>query len=208
MADRDYWEIEQLQFKRYACCGYSGKAIAAAIALANEHNLKPEDIREIQVFGADINSPFAGVPWHDSPTPHVLAQFCLPYAAASAIRNRRYGPAEIAPARIAEDLEVDALARRTQLCGWDEWEGPRPETRFVMRIHLSDGRKLQSTRASHKRYRFPDDYDRLISKFKHNIEFSGRMKQPRVEELIQAIEAFDSADPVGDFVKQWLGTKK
>jgi hypothetical protein len=38
------------------------------------------------------------------------------YAAASDFKNRCYGPAQIAPDRIADDREVDALARRTRMC--------------------------------------------------------------------------------------------
>ena len=204
MRNYETWQIEQLQFKCYACCGYSGKAIAAAIGLATENRIGPRDIKEIRVFGDGNDSPFAGVPWEDSPHPHVLAQFCLPYAAASAIKNRRYGPDEIAPARIAEDREVDALARRTRLCPWDQWQGPRPKSRFAMQVLLNDGRKLVTTQNMHQRYRWPADQAKLIAKFKNNLAFSGLMEESRVDALIEAIESFDDCGSTADFVREWL----
>jgi 2-methylcitrate dehydratase PrpD len=204
MREYETWQIEQLEFKCYACCGYSGKAIAAAIALATENRIEPQDIKEIRVFGDGNDSPFAGVPWEDSSHPHVLAQFCLPYAAASAIKNRRYGPDEIAPARIAEDREVDALARRTRLCPWDQWQGPRPKSRFAMQVLLDDGRKLETTQNNHRRYRWPKDQDRLIAKFKKNVASSGLMEKSRVDALIEAIEFFDECGSTTGFVREWL----
>ena len=204
MQEYESWQIEQLQFKCYACCGYSGKAIAAAIALAAEHEIGPQDIREIRVFSDENDSPFAGIRWGDSSQPHVLAQFCLPYATASAMKNRRYGPDEIAPARIAEDREVDALARRTRMCAWDEWEGSRPTSRFAMQVLLDDGRKLETTRNMHQRYRWPADQNKLTAKFKNNLVFSGLIDEQRVKRLVEAIEDFDKCVSTAGFVRQWL----
>ena len=59
--------------------------------------------------------------------------------------NRRFGPAEITNQRIAEDKEVDALARRSKLCPWNDWGGPRPGFQAV-RIFLKDGRQLEAWR--------------------------------------------------------------
>ncbi|MFV1965404.1 MAG: MmgE/PrpD family protein [Pirellulaceae bacterium] len=144
MAPRRSWEIERLSYKCYASCGHSGRPIEMATALATEHKLKPEDIREIRLFGDNTRSPFGAVAWSDSDTPHVLAQFCITYAAASAIKNRRYGPAEVAPDQIAKDRDVDALARRTKMCGWSQWEGARPKARAGMQIFLTDGRSTKT----------------------------------------------------------------
>jgi 2-methylcitrate dehydratase PrpD len=204
MREYDTWQIEQLQYKCYACCGYSGKAIAAAIALATENRIEPQDIKEIRVFGDSNDSPFAGVPWEESSHPHVLAQFCLPYAAASAIKNRRYGPDEIAPARIAEDREVDALARRTRLCPWDQWQGPRPKSRFAMQVLLNDGRILETTQNNHRRYRWPKDQDKLVTKFKNNVTFSGQVNERAAEEMVTAIEDLDACKNIRDFIRRYL----
>ncbi len=204
MAARADWQIEQLHYKRYACCGVCVNAIEGAIGLAAEHDVQAEDVREIRVFGDDVRSPFGGVAWGDSPTPYVLAQFCIPYAAASALKNGRYGPAEIAPQRIAEDREVDALARRTRLCDWSEWEGTRPKARTGMQIFLNNGRRLEAAASGHRRFQWPGDYRKIVAKFKRNVAFSGLIDEREADALIAAIENLDALERIAEFIESRL----
>ncbi|QGY45726.1 hypothetical protein GM418_19235 [Maribellus comscasis] len=208
MAEYDTWQIEQLDYKRYACCGYSSKAIKTAIDFSSiRHDIKPEDIKEIRLFGDDINSPFAGVAWEDSPTPQVLAQFCVTYAAASAVKNRRYSPAEISLQRLTQDKEIDSLARRTRICSWDEWTGEPPNAPFAMHFELKDGRKLIQIFESFQRYKWPEDYNDLVIKFKENVMFSGMVDDSEVDELISEIESFEDKKNIRNFINKWLVQK-
>lgn len=204
MFEDDEWQIEQLHYKCYACCGYSDIAIKTAIDLAARYEIKPHQIKSIRLFGDDINSPFAGVLWEDSYTPQVLAQFCVTYATASAIKNKRYGPEEISLQRIALDRDVDSLARRIQICQWEEWNGPKPEASFAMKVYLNDGRTLIQTSESYDRYIWPQDYCSLKKKFKENVRFSGMIKDSRIEELINSIETIESYTNIQNFIKDWL----
>jgi 2-methylcitrate dehydratase PrpD len=204
MGSRDEYEIELLTFKRYACCGASHMAVESALSLANEHDLKPADIDTISIFGVGVNAGMTGVPWRDSKTPHVLAQFCAPYEVASVIKNRRFGPAEITDQRIAQDREVDALARRTKLCHWTDWGGPRPAQQAV-RILLKDGRKLEAWR-ERDQVLHPDanSYDQLVEKFKYNATFSALVDEEQADKLVRAIENLDKCENIGAFVEQLL----
>ena len=204
MAPAEDWQIEQLHYKRYACCGVCVNAIESAIELITRHDLKLDDIKEVRLFGADIHSPFGGVAWSDSETPQVLAQFCVPYAAASAFKNRCYGPAQIASDRIAEDHEVDALARRTRMCEWDEWQGTRPKAATGMQIVLGDGRLLESTGNGHRRFLWPEDREKLVAKFKSNLAFSKLVDPQRADELVVAIENLDACENICDFIEKRL----
>lgn len=204
MAARKQWQIEQLQYKCYACCGVSDRVIRAAAALSTKHDLKPEDIKELRIFGDEVCSPFGGVAWGESATPQVLAQFCIPYAAASAIRNRRYGSAEIAPSRIAEDREVDALARRTRMCEWSQWEGPRPKGHTVVQVLANDGRKLEAMVSGSERFSWPADYPQLLAKFRSNVAQSGRIEETAIGELISAIENLEACASIRAFIEKWL----
>lgn len=204
MGEREGWQIEELHYKCYACCGYSDRAIQAAASLAANHDVKPEDIEEMLIFGDEVHSPFGNAEWGESTTPQVLAQFCIPYAAASAIRNRRYGPAEIAPSRIAEDREVDALARRTRLCDWGQWEGPRPKGRTIVQIFAKDGRKLEASSGGTDRFQWPADYSKLVAKFRDNVTFSRLVEEEAIDDLISAIEDFDASLSVRAFIDKWL----
>jgi len=144
------------------------------------------------------------VPWRDSQNPHVLAQFCAPYEVASVIKNRRFGPAEITNQRIAEDREVDALARRTKLCAWKEWGGPRPGHQAV-RIFLKDGRTLEAWRQQDEVIH-PDanPYDKLVEKFKYNAAFSGLVNEGQAAEIVTAVENLDKCRNIGEFIDKHL----
>jgi len=205
MTKYDNWQIEQLKYKVYACCGHSGRAIRTAINLSKKYNIRPKEIKEMRLFGTGTDSPFAAVPWYDHPYPQVLAQFCMTYAAASAIKNLRYGAEEISPSRIANDLEVDSLARRTRICdGWSEWKGSRPEELFAIEIDLIDGRTLKGTLNNYERYRWPDDYDQIKLKFKRNIDFSEILNNSKTGELISEIEGLDNYKNIKEFIRKWL----
>ncbi len=198
MALRSTWAVEELHYKRFACCGVSDPAVAAAIALADEHHLVPEQIERIHISGPCVTSPFGAVPWGDHPTPQVLAQFCVPYAVASAIHNRCFGPAEIAPDRIAQDADLSDLARRTYLVTG------KGEGGTTVRLFLQDGRELHRTQADSPRYLSPRDDVALIAKFRDNARISGLRDTTTTDRWLAAIRGFGSEAPVADFVRQWL----
>jgi 2-methylcitrate dehydratase PrpD len=204
MKNTDSWVIEELHYKNYASCGYSDMAIKSATELSKKHNLRVNNIKEIRLFGDNINSPFAGVEWEDTPTPQVLAQFCATYAAASAIKNRRYSPAEISLHRIVQDQDVDSLARRTRLCTWEEWGGQRPDEPFAIQVHLKDGEVLSTTSTGNERYVWPKDYNSLVGKFKDNISFSGLLEESNPNDLIYDIENLEKFKNIAVFIEKWL----
>jgi 2-methylcitrate dehydratase PrpD len=183
-------------------------AIQSALDLANEHDLKPENIETVWIFGCGVNSGMTGVPWRDSESPQAMAQFCAPYEVASVIKNRRFGPAEITPERIAEDKAVDALARRCKLRDWQDWGGPQPGFQAV-RIFLKDGRTLEAWRDHHE-VLSPEanPYKRLADKFKYNVVFSGFVDEEGADELVAAIESLEKRESIGEFIDEHLVLEK
>jgi 2-methylcitrate dehydratase PrpD len=145
-----------------------------------------------------------GVPWTDSETPQAMAQFCAPYEIASVIKNRRFGPAEIEPKRIAEDKEVDALARRCELHHWKDWGGPRPAHQAV-RIFLKGGRKLEAWRDI-KEVLSPtsNTYEQLVEKFKYNVTYTKLVDDQRAEEMVKAIESLDQLKSIREFIDEYM----
>ena len=208
MESHDFFEVEQLAYKRYASCGASHYALQAALDLANEHNLKPADIEKIWIFGCGVNSGMVGVPWTDSETPQAMAQFCAPYEVASVIKNRRFGPAEIEPERIAEDKEVDALARRCELHHWKDWGGPRPAQQAV-RIFLKDGRKLEAWHDIEEVLSpTSNTYEQLVDKFKYNVTYTNLVDERGADEMVKAIESLDQLPSIGQFIDEYLAFER
>lgn len=212
MTPRPFFEVEQLSYKRFACCGASHRALDAALSLVSEHDLKIGDVETVWIFGVgvDAKTSMTGIPWRDDPCPHVLAQFCAPYEVASVIKNRRFGPAEITNERIAEDREVDALARRIKLCDWKAWgEAKPPNAHQGIRIFLKDGRTFDAWRSkSDTIHPQAFTYAELVGKFKENAVFSRLVDETGASEMVKAIESLDQCSHVGDFIERHLLFKK
>jgi len=123
-------------------------------------------------------------------------------------KNRRFGPAEITNRRIAEDKEVDALARRVKLCHWDQWTGARPAQQAV-RFFLKDGRKLEAWRERDE-VLHPDanSYDKLVEKFKYNVVFSGLVDEEQADGIVRAIENLDKCRSISEFIETSLVFKE
>lgn len=202
-APKEGFEVELLRFKKFACCGRGNDAIEAAIALANEHDLKPEDIERVEIFGAGVNSGMVGVPWNPRhPRPHVLAQFCAPYQVATAIRNRRVGPVEISDERIRADREVEALALRTELRDPKDFDGKYPGGQ-VVRVWTRRGETLVASR--HTSASWLGSEAELLAKFRSNVEFSGLRSPAEAEALLQAIQQIETCADIARFVEDYLG---
>ncbi len=202
---RDFWEVERVSFKKFASCGAGHPIIQGAIDLANEHNLRVEDIAEIELFGVGVNSGMVGVPWDPKhPIPHVLAQFCAPYEVVTAIKNRRMGPAEITNEQIRADKAVSDLAVRVQLKNPKQFGDKYPGGQTI-RIRLKDGRTLVASRDRDHVLR-PDLFtdELLTKKYLDNVAFSGLCAPSRAEAIVQAIWKLDACNDISRFIRDNL----
>jgi len=70
--------------KPYPCCGFTHSFIDASLALRSKHEINPERVREIKVYGGDSS---IGLCTPDRRTPRniVEAQFSVPWAVATAL---------------------------------------------------------------------------------------------------------------------------
>lgn len=192
------WEVELIQFKKFACCGRGHGALQAAIDLASEHDLKPEAIERVDIFGVGVNSGMVGVPWNpEHPIPQVLAQFCAPYEVATAIRNRRMGASELNPERIREDSGVSELAaKRTSLRDPKEFGDKYPGNQTV-RIRTRAGKTLTASRPSNG---WLVGEASVVAKFRENAAASGRYPPNRAATLLEAIRNLPQNSELALFV--------
>ncbi len=210
MEPRDYFEVEQISYKRFACCGASHPLLEAVLALVLENDLQLDDVAEIDVYG--VQGGLVGTPWRDADNPHVLAQFCVPYEVVSLIKNRRFGPAEITRKRIAEDREVDAMARAVRFAHWDQWEGPEmSKTRGFqgVRLQLKDGQAFHAVRTRDDALH-PDlmPWEKIVEKFTYNAVFSGLVDEAGAQKIVDAVEQLDTCRDIREFVNKHLVQKE
>ena len=120
------------------------------------------------------------------------------------IKNRRFGPAEIEPKRIAEDKEVDALARRCELRHWEDWGEPKPAFQAV-RVFLKDGRTLEASRDKQS-VLSPNSntYEQLVEKFEYNVTYTKLVDEQGAEEMVTAIENLEQVKSVSEFIDEYM----
>lgn len=104
---RDF-HITRLTFKNHVGCGLAFAAIDAALALAQRHALRPEDIRSVQVhtFG-----PALDIACHADPTTAHEARFSMRYLVATALVHGSVRLAAYTPQRL-QDAATRALMAR------------------------------------------------------------------------------------------------
>jgi len=197
--EKDYFEIEHLSFKKYACCGWAHPAIEAAIEIAETHNLLLNDIDKIEIFFG--KGGLVGFPWNPSSSTNlqVAAQFNAPYQIVSAIKNKKFSPAEITNKRIKEDIEVSEMAKKVI------FRSPEPRMQGI-RVILKDGQILEKQNPVHERFFTVDymTYDDIIEKYISLIEYSGLISTVKADLLLKNIESLQNEVNVNDFIYRHL----
>ena len=92
-------------FKVYACCGLVHSGLDAVIALCEEYDIVPVEVRGVDVL---VHEYVPKVMQVDEPTTGYAAKFCIPYCIAAGLRDRRAGLAAFDDV----DPELVELGRR------------------------------------------------------------------------------------------------
>lgn len=80
------FEVENLGFKPYPCCGHNHAFIDATLSLMSRHNIKADQVQEITVYGGESGYALC-VPLEVKRTPRTIvdAQFSVPWTVATAL---------------------------------------------------------------------------------------------------------------------------
>ncbi|MCW5576016.1 MAG: MmgE/PrpD family protein [Burkholderiales bacterium] len=100
--------------KKYPCCACSHAALEATLTLVKEHDLRPDDVTEIQVLHSPMMHRLVGAEFNPSENPQVTAQFSVQYAVASALLRRKMGISEIQEDAILEPA-IREITRRVRV---------------------------------------------------------------------------------------------
>ena len=101
------FEVENLGFKPYPCCGHTHAHIDASLSLLSTHNIKPDEIKEVTAFCGDAAYVLCQPEERKrAPRNIVDAQFSLPWSVATALSKGRV---------TLEDFTEEALQNRDVL---------------------------------------------------------------------------------------------
>jgi len=101
----EQWEILNLYFKPYAACRWGQPAVAGALKLFREHQLKSDRIRHIRVrtFEAATRLP------NEHPRDTEEAQYNLAFPVAAALLDGEVGPTQVLPPRLHDSKLLSLL---------------------------------------------------------------------------------------------------
>ena len=86
-----------LSIKKYPSCGCNHTAIEAMLKLVCEYDLKPDDVKSIEVTLGPYLHRIVGGPYDPGSDPQVAAQFSILYSVACVLVRRRLTLVEIEP---------------------------------------------------------------------------------------------------------------
>jgi 2-methylcitrate dehydratase PrpD len=144
------WRIasEGLNVKQYPMCYCTHRVIDAVVDLANQHDIKPQDVSRVDVQTGELQ---VGLLRNHKPVTGLEAKFSLEFAVASGLTARRAGLAELSDGFVNRP-EVQALIgkvhyRTMKDTGADQLFAPFDQ----VTITLAGGKVVQSPPVPHAR---------------------------------------------------------
>ncbi|MBI3069272.1 MAG: MmgE/PrpD family protein [Betaproteobacteria bacterium] len=192
------WELLRVALKPHPACHATQAAIEAAIEIASESGLTPEDVRSVTAIVPPQYVKLTCEPIERKRRPDSIygAQFSLPYTVACAFARRRFGLAELDESALT-DPRILALARKVGYqvdSGFTsaEFKTNRPAELVVL---TTDGRTLSHRvrvlRGGLDRPLAPDE---VIAKFMENATIvMSRSRAAQIRDQVLAVDALSDA---------------
>ena len=185
--------------KKYPSCTANHVAIQGAAALADEHDLRPDDVTGAEVVISPFMNGLVGAEWDPGDNPQVAAQFSIQYSVACAIARRRLGIAEIQE-DVIRDPAIGELAGRVRVHVNDDWPGKFAPCELT--IHTARRGNL-TRRVDHVpgTPENPMSLDDLKAKFRDCAAAGvAPMTRGRADDVIDAVLALEEAADMATFL--------
>ncbi len=196
------FEVVNLSLKPYPCCRGAHPSIDAALDLASEHDMKPDDVEEVKVYiGKGIYyllcEPVQG---KQNPQTVVDAQFSIPWTVAWALNYRKVGLGAFMPEAI-KDAKVLSLSSRVfpvvdnslQTIGLDP---------AIVEVSLRDGRKYSKRidaayGSPEKQMSIEDIREKMID----CVQLSARpVSKRRIDELTRMVVNLEDVSDITELI--------
>lgn len=138
LVDFSGWRILDVRFKAFPANGPTASHISATLGLVLEHDLHPDDIESVTIRCSMRESLHTTAPPKKYPRNAESADHSLHYANAHAIKERRFGPESIEPARFTDPTILELTERI-----FVEGDPGLTQYEAVSRIVTRDGRVLE-----------------------------------------------------------------
>jgi 2-methylcitrate dehydratase PrpD len=189
----------EAHFKPHPACGGCHSAIDCALAIAQNNDIKADDIDEIVLYeprgGLD---GFFGQPFRIGQFPHANAAFNFQYTVANALLRKSVKLEHFSEESI-RDPQITALISKIRLA---EMPGGNMLS-AELKVKMNDGREFSEFTDTPKAYPFnsPLSKDEINDKFRSNVEFSQTINQDNAEKALELLENLEQLDDVDRLVK-------
>jgi 2-methylcitrate dehydratase PrpD len=182
------FHLPTTSLKKFPACGCAHAAIEAALRIATVQKIVPDAVKSVEVTITPYMNRLVGGAFSPDGDPEVTGQFCIAYAVAATLANRRFTPAEIAPTAVLD------LGLRPLLAKLSVRVDQTATSRMIparVRVEMNDGRSFSQTIADLPGSgEAPLSADELRSKALSCLgQFGGR-----AERIITAIDRLEEID--------------
>lgn len=163
----EYWEVCLSAIKPHACCRYNHAPVDAVIRLCKEHDIRPEEVKRVEVRVPETSVMVVIEPEAIKCAPQsvVDAQFSLPYAVAVALLRRRAGLEEYEDDFLRSQVHRSIIGK-IRCLGDAEMEKEFPD-KWQARVRIDTARGAFEAHAEHPKGdpRNPLTWEELIERF-------------------------------------------
>ena len=197
------FEVVNLGAKPYPCVRASHAPIAGAIALATQHNIKPEEIAEVTIGANERVLNTTGRPFVIRSNPEVDAQFSMPYLIAVALSQKKVGLDDFHEEDI-RDPERGKLAAKVKVVIDPEFKdslsimGP-----VKIKIIMKDGKEYSRREELAKGHPNNQMSEAEFSeKFRDCVKRSVKpIPQQQIDKVLDLLNKLEKVDEIGEVVR-------
>ncbi len=190
-------------FKPWPACAVTHPYIEATLALVNEYNVSPEDVKEVTVFVGETSQNLCQpLEARRKPATTMDAKYSIPFSVAVAIVRRRVGIDDFAVEGLKDRAVLEVAQKVTSQLDarYDPGRGTRPAK---VAIKMKNGREY--SRHIDVPYGHPEkpmSWDDIVSKFKDCLSHAVKpVPGDSVEQVIHMISHLETVEDTGQIVR-------
>lgn len=198
------FDLQNVVFKKYPCCGMNQGPTELMLNMMREHNITPQEVEQIDVTVPPYCYKLVGHPFRLGDNPRVNAQFNMQYCIASALMRGESKLSHFDESNI-KDPRVMEFVQKVHVTG-DEALNQRGHTALDMKVSMKGGGVHQGS--VEIAIGFPGN---PLTQEEHKQRFWDCMAyapkplpRDRAEELISLIEGLEEVEDVRSLVNLLL----
>jgi len=196
------FEGVNVAFKPYPCCRGIHPAIDAALAIARDHEVAPDDVEEIVLSVSEPHHYLLCTPWEAKTAPRnpVDAQFSIPWGVATALTRKRVGLESFLESALKDQTILGITSKmRVETDSGLEREKNVDPTRIRIKSRQGEvfERQVEEPLGSIAN---PMTYDDCAGKFRNCA--GGKLPDRNIEAVIDLIGRLEKLEDIEELVRQ------